>query len=427
MHYDLSDASITRHKFRAGEKVAVSENARVRSTPTTEIQNIVATVQGKQEATILEEFVYDESHKHSTNLFSLRLKHYVWFKVKLENGTTGYIASGLLSPIDVEEEPVIATGTSKGVNVRQGPSGSTEKLGYISKGETVEIVAEEGSYYKVKYNGGYGYVYGTYIELEEKDLPVTAEGISKGVNVRQSPSGSSEKLGYISKGERVEIVEEAGSYYKVKYNGGYGYVYGIYIELEEEELPVIAEGISKGVNVRQSPSGSSEKLGYISKGETVEIVEEARSYYKVKYNGGYGYVYGTYIELEEELPVIAEGISKGVNVRLGPSSSTEKLGYISSGEAVEIVEEEGSYYKVKYNGGYGYVYGTYIEIKEKVIAEGTSKGVNVRQGPSGSTEKLGYLSSGETVEIVEEEGSYYKVKYNDSYGYVYGLYVDIIE
>jgi uncharacterized protein YgiM (DUF1202 family) len=138
-------------------------------------------------------------------------------------------------------------------------------------------------------------------------------------------------------------------------------------------------------------------------------------------------VYGTYIELEEELPVIAEGISKGVNVRLGPSSSTEKLGYISSGEAVEIVEEEGSYYKVKYNGGYGYVYGTYIEIKEKVIAEGTSKGVNVRQGPSGSTEKLGYLSSGETVEIVEEEGSYYKVKYNDSYGYVYGLYVDIIE
>jgi probable enterotoxin B len=80
---------------------------------------------------------------------------------------------------------------------------------------------------------------------------------------------------------------------------------------------------------------------------------------------------------------------------------------------------------VTYNGGYGYVYGTYIEIKEKVIALGTSKGVNVRQGPSGSTEKLGYLSSGEEVEIVGEEGSYYKIKYKDSYGYVYGTYVEM--
>jgi probable enterotoxin B len=51
--------------------------------------------------------------------------------------------------------------------------------------------------------------------------------------------------------------------------------------------------------------------------------------------------------------------------------------------------------------------------------------VNVRQGPSGSTEKLGYLSSGEEVEIVGEEGSYYKIKYKDSYGYVYGTYVEM--
>ncbi|WP_332628449.1 NlpC/P60 family protein [Halalkalibacter flavus] len=103
MHYDLNEPTITRHKFQVNEKVAVSENARVRSTPTTEIQNMVEIVKRNQVATILEGYVYDESHKHTTNSYSLRQKHYVWYKVELENGTTGYIASGLLSPIEVED------------------------------------------------------------------------------------------------------------------------------------------------------------------------------------------------------------------------------------------------------------------------------------------------------------------------------------
>jgi cell wall-associated NlpC family hydrolase len=102
-HYDLNEPTITRHKFQVGEKVVVDvkeKKVSVRLEPTTESKD-VGTVQDKQVATILEEFAYDQSQ--NPNPAVLSMKHHVWYKVKLENGTTGYIASSILSPIEVED------------------------------------------------------------------------------------------------------------------------------------------------------------------------------------------------------------------------------------------------------------------------------------------------------------------------------------
>ncbi|MDO7205330.1 SH3 domain-containing protein [Paraclostridium bifermentans] len=40
----------------------------------------------------------------------------------------------------------------------------------------------------------------------------------------------------------------------------------------------------------------------------------------------------------------------------------QKIGTLSNGAKVEIVESKNGWYKIKYNGGYGYVSGDYIKI-----------------------------------------------------------------
>ncbi|MCU9813623.1 SH3 domain-containing protein, partial [Paraclostridium sp. AKS81] len=51
-----------------------------------------------------------------------------------------------------------------------------------------------------------------------------------------------------------------------------------------------------------------------------------------------------------------------LNVRSGYGSSYSKIGTLSNGAKVEIVESKNGWHKIKYNGGYGYVSGDYIKV-----------------------------------------------------------------
>ena len=49
--------------------------------------------------------------------------------------------------------------------------------------------------------------------------------VQKDVNLRTAPSTSnSQVITKLTTGTKVEVVGESGSYYKIKYNGGYAYV-----------------------------------------------------------------------------------------------------------------------------------------------------------------------------------------------------------
>ncbi|MCL2355517.1 MAG: SH3 domain-containing protein [Oscillospiraceae bacterium] len=54
-------------------------------------------------------------------------------------------------------------------------------------------------------------------------------------------------------------------------------------------------------------------------------------------------------------------------------------------------------------------------------------GVRMRTGPSTQTEIITNLSSGDRVEIVERSGNWYRIRHNDTLGYMHSDYVDIIE
>lgn len=233
-----------------------------------------------------------------------------WYKIKYK-GTYGYVLGKYVKlNIPQQDEKVIATGkTTAQLNVRKGSSTKYAKIGSLSKGAKVEIVSKlSNGWYKIKYNGTYGYVSGAYVKLdseqpkpgEDEKIIATGKTTVSSLNVRSGPSPNYSKLGILTKGTKVEVVERySNGWYKIKYKGSYGYVSGAYVSLDGSKGEVIATGkTTAGLNVRSGAGTGYKKIGHLNKGAKVEIVNKlSNGWYKIKFNGSYGYVSGDYVKL----------------------------------------------------------------------------------------------------------------------------------
>ena len=59
--------------------------------------------------------------------------------------------------------------TASKLNVRKGPSTKYSTMGSLYKNKGVTILGESNGWYKIEYNGKYGYVSGSYIELDSTE------------------------------------------------------------------------------------------------------------------------------------------------------------------------------------------------------------------------------------------------------------------
>lgn len=311
--------------------------------------------------------------------------------------------------------------------------------------EDVTIYGEKGSYAET-YANKFGIPFKAISTGQEDPSDILTGKTTAKLNVRKGPGTKYAKMGTLSKGAKVEVITKLPSgWYKIKYKGTYGYVLGKYVKLNipQQDEKVIATGKTTAqLNVRKGSSTKYAKIGSLSKGAKVEIVSKlSNGWYKIKYNGTYGYVSGAYVKLDSEQPkpgedekIIATGKTtvSSLNVRSGPSSNYSKLGILTKGTKVEVVERySNGWYKIKYKGSYGYVSGAYVSLdgsKGEVIATGkTTAGLNVRSGAGTGYKKIGHLNKGTKVEIVTKlSNGWYKIKFNSSYGYVSGDYVKLI-
>lgn len=63
--------------------------------------------------------------------------------------------------------------TASALNIRQAPSTSAPVIGTLRNGDSVEVTASEGSWYKINFGGGVGYVYGSYITFTRESTPTS--------------------------------------------------------------------------------------------------------------------------------------------------------------------------------------------------------------------------------------------------------------
>ena len=307
--------------------------------------------------------------------------------------------------------------------------------------------------------------------------------VSSSLNVRSSASTSSKVIGSLSGNSKVTIVGEEGAFYKIEYKGSHGYVAKEYVKdvtesnnsnqgTQTPEKPSTPEttkktgivNVSSSLNVRSSASTSSKVIGSLSGNTKVTIVGEEGAFYKIEYKGSHGYVAKEYVKdvtessnsnqgtQTPEKPSTPEStektgivnVSSSLNVREGASTSSKVIGSLSGNTKVTIVGEEGAFYKIEYKGSHGYVAKEYIkDIKDEVVTEPekpsnpenskktgvvtASKGLNVRKEANTSSQIIGILNSGESVEIIGEENGFYKITYKGQEAYASKNYINIFD
>ncbi len=120
------------------------------------------------------------------------------------------------------------------------------------------------------------------------------------------------------------------------------------------------------VNVRSSDSEQADKLGKVSGGTKLQVLEQRpNGWTKVDYEGKEGYIKTEFLQLAESVAG-AESIgtvtaTTNINVRASASETADRLGVLSGGDSAELVGTEGDWSKIKYNGQIGYVKSEYVQ------------------------------------------------------------------
>lgn len=120
------------------------------------------------------------------------------------------------------------------------------------------------------------------------------------VNVRASDSERAEKVGKVSGGTEVQIVEQQlNGWTHIIYEGKDGYIKSEFLSVAEvaDASQVIGQvTATTNINVRQSPSQDAAKLGVLTGGDTADLLERADGWCKIIYSGQVGYVKEEYVQ-----------------------------------------------------------------------------------------------------------------------------------
>lgn len=122
------------------------------------------------------------------------------------------------------------------------------------------------------------------------------------------------------------------------------------------------------VNVRKSDSEQADKLGKITAGTQVEVLEQrVNGWDKVLYEGQEGYVKADYLQVSTSAAG-AETIgtvtaTTNINVRAAASETADKLGMLIGGDSAELIANEGEWCKIKFSGQIAYVKTEYVQVQ----------------------------------------------------------------
>ena len=352
------------------------------------------------------------------------------------------------------------------VNVRSGPGTNYTSKTVIASGTSITVTDRSNAeWYAVKLsNGMTGYIFSQYIQLSNDSssdagsVPSTESTPAKTteyVNVRSGPGTNYTSKTVIASGTSITVTDRSNSeWYAVKLsNGMTGYIYSIYIELQSSAGGSTSGGVqaktTAGVNLRRGAGTSFGVIRVVATGTTVTVTEATNAqWYKVKLSDGTeGYIFTEYLNVisgdidsvkpdEDDTPdtsgAVTARTTTDINLRRGPGTTYGVIMVVDENVTVTVTEATNSeWYKVRLSDGTeGYFSAQYLKIVSGDIdsvkpddsgdkededdggssdLEGTGEylrtttGVNLRKGPSTSTDVLTVLNSGTIVEVIDRD------------------------
>ena len=120
------------------------------------------------------------------------------------------------------------------------------------------------------------------------------------------------------------------------------------------------------VNVRSSDSEQADRLGKVSGGTRIRVLEQrVNGWSKVLYENKDGYIKSEFLQLEEsaegQTTVGSVRATTNVNVRAAADQNAAKLGTLVGGDTADLIATEGEWCKIKFGGQVGYVKAEFVE------------------------------------------------------------------
>ncbi len=211
----------------------------------------IQTAAAKQPSTVKTGYVkidnvalHQNSHTDSAIIDTIRFNSPVtiletvqdWYKVSVNN-KTGYMKKdAILFKKNVQPKSQYIV-NANALNVRSEPNTESSILDILPNGQFITIQGEQGDWYKILHNGQIGYVQKTFVSNGSTPLVkgVTVQGspsytvATPKLNVRSNASTSGTLLGSLQNGTQVQVVETVGTWYKIRFGTGYGYVAKHYV------------------------------------------------------------------------------------------------------------------------------------------------------------------------------------------------------
>lgn len=125
-----------------------------------------------------------------------------------------------------------------------------------------------------------------------------------------------------------------------------------------------------------------------------------------------------------------------INLRSGPGTNTALVGQSNKGAQLPILDKSGDWYKVQFNDKVAWVAGWLVNVKSTTTASTTTDSnktnpqtntkvalvngdlLNVRSGPSTTSDVVGKVKKGEKLTILEQKGDWYKIQGSNLTGWV---------
>ncbi len=358
-------------------------------------------------------------------------------------------SSLLLHSIDADAaESAKVTATS--LNVRATPSTSGAIVGKITKGNTVNIVDESKGWAKITYNGKDAWISSQYINKTQTNSTSTENSTSKSaivnassLNVRSSASTSASIVTNLSRGSKVTVVKESGSWSQIKTaSGKTGWVASQYLQAGSgSSTPNKNSGSTSSksatvnassLNVRSSASTSASIVTNLSRGSKVTVVKESGSWSQIKTASGQtGWVASQYLQAGSgsSTPTSNSGSTtsksavvnaSSLNVRSSASTSASVVTNLSRGSKVTVVKESGSWSQIKTASGQtGWVASQYLQADSGQSSQTAqsiqiTKASNLRSQPSLSAGIIRVAKAGERFKKVGEKNDWVQIQYSAS-------------
>lgn len=322
-------------------------------------------------------------------------------------------------------------------------NGELIPVGTLTKGQQYYRLSDYGNWHRISFGGEDAFIYKSATHPIEKLSVnnINTQGFSNGqyfraiktAKVYDNSSGALVEFGQITSGQVYPILSDYGSWLRIDFLGRIGYVqktvaYQLfqmsdnYFTVQENKLPVY-----------KNIDGQLIEVGHLFPGQSYVRVREYGKWHEINYGNGVAYVWAelttptTSKEVSSLNKSYANGnhkfiVTKDTTIYDNTGGNLIPFGTLKKGEEYPIVSDYGNWYRVTFSGKVGYV--IKADVKSQFIStdkyfKAIEENLAIYINKSGSLVKVGTLEKGQTYERKSDYGSWHKIKFNNTDGYVW--------